>query len=250
MNIRQSVDKYNRKTSQYIVAYLDILGIASRMAKNKKGKELSLNKLHNLYIFAIELTKKTKGIDFLRGIKFKIFSDNIIIAKKLSLDPFKRISDIYSVFNCVSHFQCLSVGDGVGWLVRGGITIGELFINNLMVWGSARLRAYELENNIASYPRVVIDYTMLPELKSYTKMAPYLLSDSDGVVFLNYMNIWHFSGKIVKLGFDEMKNETIKPDGSYPDKIYQKLYWHMNYINCELDKKNELRDKKYRLTLN
>ena len=63
------------------------------------------------------------------------------------------------------------------------------------------------------------------------------------------MHIWHFAGKIVRDGFEEMKKELRKLDGSYSDKIYQKLYWHMNYINCELDKKNELQDKDYILIL-
>lgn len=46
-----------------------------------------------------------------------------------------------------------------------------------------------------------------------------------------------------------MKAEARKADGTYPDKVFQKLYWHMNYINTELDKKNEKQDRKYRLTL-
>jgi hypothetical protein len=249
MNIREAVDKYNRKTSQYMVAYLDILGVASRMSQDKESQILPLNKLHNLYKFTMELTNKTNGIRFLRGIDFKIFSDNIVITKKLSLNSSERILDIFSVLNCVSHFQISSVGDSVGWLVRGGITIGELFINNTMVWGSALLRAYELEKNIAIYPRVVIDLNILPELKCNKEIADYLLLDFDAVSFLNYMHIWHYAGEIVMNGFNKMKIEARKPNGLYPDKIYQKLNWHMNYINRELDKKNERKDKNYRLTL-
>jgi len=249
MNIREALDKYDRKTSLYIVAYLDILGIASRMSQEKESQILPLNKLQNLYKSTIELTSKTNGIKSLRGIKFKIFSDNIVITKKLSLNSSERIFDILSVLMCVSHFQISSVGDSVGWLVRGGITIGELFINNTMVWGSALLRAYELEKNIAIYPRVVIDFNMLTELKSNKDVTDYLLLDFDGIFFLNYMHLWYYAGEIVMNGFEIMKSEVRKPNGSYPNKIYQKLYWHMNYINRELDKKNELKDKKYRLTL-
>lgn len=31
MMINENADKYNRETSQYIVAYLDLLGVATRM---------------------------------------------------------------------------------------------------------------------------------------------------------------------------------------------------------------------------
>jgi hypothetical protein len=249
MNIREAIDKYDRKTSQYIVAYLDILGASSRMSQNIDSQLVPLNKLHNLYVFVTELTEKSIGIKLFKGIRFKIFSDNIIIAKKLSSDPSERIKGIFSLLNCVSHFQISSVGVSVGWLVRGGITIGDFFIDNTMVWGPALLRAYELENNIAIYPRVVIDHDIISELNSNKEASDYLLLDFDGVTFLNYMCIWHYAGVVVKGGFEKMKMEVKKIYNSYPDKVYQKLYWHMNYVNCELDKKKEKQDKNYRLSL-
>lgn len=249
MNIRQAVDKYDRETSPYIVAYLDILGVASRMNKDRKGQALPLNKLYNLYRSVIELTEKDGGIKNLEGIEFQVFSDNIIISKKLSSTPDERIQDIKSVLNCVSHFQTSSVGDCVGWLVRGGITIGELIIDKTMVWGTALLRDYELENNIAIYPRVAIDASIVSELQANPETAEYLLLDFDGIFFLNYMSIWHFAGEIVKNGFEMMKNEARKTDGSFSDRIFQNLVWHMNYINRELDRKKERKDRKYRLSI-
>jgi len=33
------------------------------------------------------------------------------------------------------------------------------------------------------------------------------------------------------------------------EKMYQKFCWHMNFINSELDRKNEKQDKNYRLKL-
>lgn len=41
------------------------------------------------------------------------------------------------------------------WL-RGGITIGELFIDNAVVWGTSLIEAYAIENNLANYPRVIV----------------------------------------------------------------------------------------------
>ena len=73
--------------------------------------------------------------------------------------------------------------------------------------------------------------------------------DYDGIYFLNYMSIWHFAGEIVKKGFEIIKEEVRRPDGFYSDRIYQKFIWHMNYINNELDKKKERKDKKFRLSI-
>ena len=45
-------------------------------------------------------------------------------------------------------------------------------------------------------------------------------------------------------GFELMKKEA----GAHPnDRILQKLMWHKNFVNSELDRKNEKTDLKYRL---
>ena len=249
MNIRESVDSYDRETTQYIVAFLDMLGTDRRMRQENDIQKLSLNKLHNLYTRAVELTEKEKGLKFLEGVELKMFSDNIIITKKYPIDLLGRKLAVYSILNLVSHFQCSAVGDSVGWLVRGGITIGKLFIDNMMVWGTALLRAYELENKVAVYPRVAIDSAIMPDILAHSELNDCVLRDFDGVHFLNYMSIWHFADEIVYDGFQLIKSDARKPDGSFSDRIEQNLFWHMNYINCELDRKDERKIKGCRLSL-
>ncbi len=245
MLINGNVDKYDRETSEYMVAYLDLLGVATRMKTDKQYQKVLMNILHNLYTSSIRLSKEI-DMEGYNEIQFKIFSDNIVIAKRLSNDSEKRIMDIECVLNCVSHFACSSVGDGVGWLVRGGITIGELFIDDTMVWGNALLKAYDLENNIAIYPRIVIDSKILHELDHNKDLCEYVQHDFDNIIFLNYLSIWNFGGQMLMNGFELMKDEL---DGKYTERIYQKYCWHMNYVNRELDKKNERKDKRYRLKL-
>ena len=47
-------------------------------------------------------------------------------------------------------------------------------------------------------------------------------------------------------GFQIMQEEAgIKID----EKLYQKFSWHMNFVNAELDGKNEKKDRKYRLSM-
>jgi hypothetical protein len=245
MLINSNVDKYGRETSEYIVAYLDLLGVSTRMKTDKEYQKMLMNKLHNLYTTSIRLSKEI-AIKGYNEIQFKIFSDNIIISKRLSKDYAERMLDIKCVLNCASHFACSSVGDGVGWLVRGGITIGELFIDDTMVWGNALLKAYNLENNIAIYPRIVIDSEILHELGNDKTLHEYIQQDFDNIVFLNYLSIWHFGGLMLMNGFNMMQDEL---RGKYTERVYQKYCWHMNYVNRELDKKNEREDRKYRLRL-
>ena len=243
MLVRGSVDKYDRETSQHIVAYLDILGIAARMKEGYERQKLAMNKLHNLYTFSMDISKEI-AMEGYSDIQFKIFSDNIIIVKKLSEQSDKRLLDIRALLYCVSNFQCLAVKDSVGWLVRGGITIGDLFVDETMVWGEALLKAYDLESNSAIYPRILMDSNLLLQMDSDEELTKFVLQDFDNLYFLNYLHIQHFGGQFLKNGFQMMLDEL---NGKYSERIYQKLCWHMNYVNRELDKKSEKRDKKYRL---
>ncbi|WP_217558870.1 hypothetical protein [Paenibacillus sp. GbtcB18] len=241
MLINQSVDNYDRETSQHIVAYLDILGIAARMKQGYEQQKLAMNKLHNLYTFSMDISKKIDMVGY-NDIQFKIFSDNIIIVKKLSEQSDKRLLDIKVLLNCVSNFQCLAAKDSVGWLVRGGISIGELFIDETMVWGEALLRAYDLESNSAIYPRILLDPSVISNIAFDKELTDYTQKDFDNLYFLNYLHIQHFGGQFLKNGFQMMLDEL---NGSYSARIYQKLCWHMNYVNRALEKK----DRKYRLHL-
>ena len=246
MKIRSAVDAYDRIQESYVVAYLDILGITERIKGSVETQTDTLNVLHNLYTFIYELSDSKTGIKKYADIKFKVFSDNIIIAKKLSENT---VDDVLTLLSCVSNFLCVAVGDGVNWLVRGGITLGDFFIDDTIVWGPALVRAYELEDKVANYPRVLLDAPIINLLQSKKQGLEFICIDSDGMAFLNYMTIWHFSGKIVCNAFKKMKAEARLPNGTYPDKVYQKLYWHMQYVNSELNRKNEKSDRKYRLTI-
>ena len=182
MKIRSAIDDYSRTQKKYVVAYLDILGITARIKGCVESQTEALNVLHNLYASICELADPKTGIKKYSDIKFKIFSDNIIIAKELTLNP---VDDVVTLLNCVSNFLCFSIGDGVGWLVRGGITIGNFFIDDMIVWGPALVRAYELEDKLANYPRVLLDTPIVDLLKSKSQGTDYISRDFDGMTFLN-----------------------------------------------------------------
>ena len=87
MLINQNADAYDRTTDTYIVAYIDLLGITNKI--RAEDQQLAMNKLHNLYTFSIGITKDIQ-IEENKDIRFKIFSDNVIIAKKLSDEKQQR----------------------------------------------------------------------------------------------------------------------------------------------------------------
>ena len=193
-------DETHNKALEYIKLNYDYALIVHDKDKN----ELQMNILHNLYEFSIKVTKET-ALEENKDIKFKIFSDNIIIAKKVSEDKEQRVKDIRSLLLCAGHFQDCAASSSVGWMLRGGITIGQFFIDDVMVWGSALVKAYYLEDKVAVYPRIVIDNSIVQEIESEEALKEFLRKDFDNLYFLNFLNYSHFRGRYLKEGFEMMK---------------------------------------------
>lgn len=156
MNNKSNEEMAKRKPKKHVIAYIDLLGTSERIKKDYEYKEFL--KIQNAY----EQMKKiyTEGWMKQENIKVKFFSDNIIIAREVTVDNNESISFLINQMNCLAaDFQFVFLICRVP--TRGGLTVGELFIDDTFVWGTGLLRAYELENKIAVFPRIVIDPLLL-----------------------------------------------------------------------------------------
>ena len=77
-------------------------------------------------------------------------------------------------------------------------------------------------------------------------LCEYLRKDFDDLYFLNFLNDCHFCGEMLMNGFQIMQEEVGK---KIDEKLYQKFSWHMNFVNAELNRKNEKKDRKFRLSM-
>lgn len=142
---------------EYYVAFLDLLGCRSIIEKDTQDE--NLNNIYKIY-------KSWLGIlgnhGSFKSIQVKIFSDNIVLAIKCKNS--NAIELLLEAVSClVQHFlEC-------GYKVRGGITKGKLYIDDILVWGKALVDAYELENDCAKTPRIVIDKNLLVDISERTK---------------------------------------------------------------------------------
>jgi hypothetical protein len=70
------------------------------------------------------------------------------------------------LFRLLGSVGCLVLGAACnGFLVRGGVTIGDLIHDSECVFGPGLNRAYELESTVANLPRVVIDSSIIGEFE-------------------------------------------------------------------------------------
>lgn len=147
-----------KRMETYLVAYLDFLGAKNRMEEDNEELLVGIAQMYNQiknFIPEEEL--------FFSNVKIKIFSDNILIAKKLEdyWDFAEYHSDcIYGMIRIVSMMM-VTAQTSLHLMMRGGMTIGKLYIDSDFVWGPALVRAHYLESSVANYPRVVVDSVIM-----------------------------------------------------------------------------------------
>ncbi len=202
-------------TSNYCVAYLDILGGVNKIKADKDNKFLNL--LNMLYV---DVFNEAQGIfNEDKDIVVKIFSDNILLAMQIEKESPEKEKKIQRLLNVVSNIYNEALR--YGYLLRGGISEGEFFINEIFVYGNALLDVYKMESKIAIYPRVLVSkeiYELLPH---------YCLPGEDGLPFLNNF-LFFFTNECIthKLRLLEMLKEN-KNDL----KVKQKIMWLINKFN-------------------
>lgn len=213
----------------YVVAYIDMLG-TTRLIQSKERSAAACAELRGLYRRAIAMGSNCSSGE----IVVKIFSDNLILAQKLNGKTDQML--IKNFLEIVSLLQYEAVCEHA-WLLRGGITIGGLFLDDVIIWGQALLRSYELESHIAIYPRVVIDPNreVLATFSQYDiGRGSYFMIDSDGQLFLDYLyGRQHYRDlqKCMFNSFDLMLESAKGKNNTIPVRIFQKLCWHKHYVN-------------------
>ncbi|WP_220635911.1 hypothetical protein [Georgfuchsia toluolica] len=123
---------------------------------------------------------------------FRAFTDNIVIGQPIRYDGEIELG---SVFDSVSYFQMLMTMEG--FFVRGAIAIGDLYMDDIAVFGAGLIEAYEAETTLARDPRIVLSPSAQVAVNRHLEYygrgahAPQnrdLLRDSDGQYFVNYLD--------------------------------------------------------------
>lgn len=203
-------------TRKYYIAYMDILGYKEYL---KNRPEDSERYLHTI-LDAIENTKgsiqrfrKAKKVFHVQGeIQIKVFSDNIVVCLPVQSERNEIRKAILFLITVASIQTALVLTHRL--IVRGGITVGELFINKDLVFGQGLVEAVALEEE-NEYPCISISSsfqhhlrTMREDVKeAYQKLLSIIKKGGQELtqkeqVFLKK----NFAGIVRK----QMNNESIK----------------------------------------
>jgi hypothetical protein len=106
------------------------------------------------------------------AVRASSFSDNMVVTQV----PDDRTKML------VQHLANTQLGSALmGFLVRGGITVGNVVHDDEVVFGPGLNRAYELESTIAKFPRIVLDPNVK---KEFADLGP-IVVEENGVRFLD-----------------------------------------------------------------
>ncbi len=205
----------NYKTEEYYVAYLDFLGTKSFIEKDKDNKYL--NDINLIYEDSISYLKFDKHKPFI-----KIFSDNILLAEKVCDDTETNIENIKNLFSLCATIQNIALKEG--YLIRGAITKGVFFHNEIFVYGKALVEAEQMEREVAIYPRIIAK----KEIVNMDEV--HFILDSDGCYYLNnfiYTCVIGYGG-LINYKIKILENLKINKDN---EKIKQKIMWLINRYN-------------------
>lgn len=209
------------KTTEHYIAYLDLLGVKKDILSDVE--DFSLNNIRNIYLSWISINEAT---DYFDKPKIKIFSDNVIIA--IEVNQKESLNGLIEFVAYLSeHFlEC-------GYKVRGGITRGLLFFDDIMVWGKGLLCAYKLESEEAIYPRIILSNDIIEEISDIIRN--HMIVQDNDIYYLNYLKGYGTTDK-QQLHKIEKALIGLEKELTEEENIVEKLKWFKEYL---------LQNKKY-----
>jgi hypothetical protein len=183
---------------QSIVAYLDILGFSEEMREHSRAgtQRVHLEQLRQALSKARQPFRTTDYYAERFGsseapYKLKVFTDNVVLGIPIWEDG---ESDLGQMISLVGEYQLILALHG--FFVRGGISVGELYMDEDVVYGNGLLEAHQAEVSLARDPRIVLDQRAMEMVHQHltyyglVEDAPHnneLAVDSDGQMFINYL---------------------------------------------------------------
>lgn len=212
----------NYKTSNHLIAYLDILGASSKICQDKNNEFLNY-----LNMFMEDALREVRHIACGCNEEFfiKIFSDNILYAVEIKENDSNKENKITKIFNLAANLANETFR--YGYLMRGAIVLGQLFHNDKIVYGEGLVRAVNIEEKEAKYPRIIVQDEIA------TLLNHYCLQDlRDNKKFLNTFllssSLDHVSFKhcLLKMLNENKNNERIKEKIMWTIKHFNKCFMH------------------------
>ena len=237
------------KYSESLLTYYDILGFREMIDGKKRKRRPE------------EIAKILRGLRDMSGLQFDpclmesfAFSDTIVRARGLTpIDggadfPNALVSELIGI----ALAQMVLTRDRV--IIRGSVTIGRLHFSRGIVFGPALVRAHEIAEKVAVYPRVVLDPQILHKCDSAgcssqtaEHFGPLLREDTDGLYYVDYLRYFGKENGPKPPLLEEHRSMIIEKgsDCDCLDRKSAKINWLAHYHNSTVNAYSEETLKKW-----
>lgn len=236
------------KNQLSVVAFLDILGFSAAISEAREGSAENplLEKFQNALHEALPyLSDRIEGLEHLkRSWESRFFTDNLVIGIPVFEDAEDELGTSFLLAGLYQYVLAKH-----GFFVRGAISVGPLFMDENVVFGSGLLEAHETEAACARDPRIVLAPSALTRVQRHlcyygplneTPHDAYLLEDVDNQVFVNYLAIPFVEDGPSAQYWADLKNHKCKIEENlakyrHEPRVWSKYAWVAGYHNftCE-----------------
>ena len=171
-----------KKYSNKLIAFLDVLGIKDLIEKHRDGNEHKaidkIEKIRKIVETSTNIIKRSENIEYLH------ISDSFVFVS----DP----KAIILLIELLTTIQIRIIIE-CKLLLRGAITISDAISREYgkFIVGPAYIQAYQLQENDAIYPRIIVDKSITKAIKrNACPITRYLRRDLDKEFFVDYIKIY------------------------------------------------------------
>lgn len=176
-----------RGYEERLILFIDFLGF-----KEIVGTTVSNPAELDLLIDALNEIGNIGDMSAITSQRVTQFSDSVVLSYSLDEE-----SGVFSMINEIA-LTVISLAFR-GYLLRGAVTIGQLYHDDRHVIGPAMVTAVEMESKIACFPRVIVDATVVQLARRYPReghsadeeeryVRGFINEDRDGHLFIDYIS--------------------------------------------------------------
>ena len=244
MKVTDDIENKNVQYENKFVFFFDILGFENLIESKK------CSYIYNIIKKCIDQVDQANGSDILLvegdivfengdlkwgkiigKPKITFFSDNAI----LSISEQEIDNEVYRIAQFVGNLQSYLILEGI--LIRGGLSYGEIYHDNDIVFGPALVKAYDIESKKIINPFIGVDSDIVEKGKEANKYTSQLYNQifewdqTKKVYYIDFLNISGNTAYDDKQWYLEMETVLQNKIKEEPDKIAKsKIKTLLKYI--------------------
>jgi hypothetical protein len=170
-----------------LILFIDFLGFKEVVASTERDPD-GLGRL----LAAMDDIGTLGDASIFKSQRVTQFSDSVVMSYRVT-----ERSGVFWMINAIA-LTVISLAER-GFLLRGAVTVGDLYHNARHIVGPAMVKAYEMESKVACHPRVIIDPAVIrlarrrrnedhtpDEEEEYVR--GFIAEDDDGQFFIDYIS--------------------------------------------------------------